>query len=96
MNASARSVKEQLWQVWTEYNSIIQRNINLLEEKPAAMIRITFRMESAKFYIDQLDFWNELGDLQRFEETANRARISLEDVYHWINRFIDRSHLDED
>jgi hypothetical protein len=94
MNESARSVKEQLWQVWREYDSIIQRNINLLEEKPTAMLRITFRMESAKFYIDQLGFWNEMGDLQGFEETANRARKSLEDVYHLINKFIEESPRD--
>jgi hypothetical protein len=77
VNKSSRSIKEQLARVLAEYHSVVERNIDLLESKPKAATRIAFRMESVKFFINQLDFWDETGDMEKFEETADRARKSL-------------------
>jgi hypothetical protein len=96
MSQSSRSVKEQLSRVWDEYFLILQMNSDILEDNPDVAARIGFRMESAKFYISQLEFWGRTGDMQRFEEIADQARKSLEDVYQLIDAFIERYEDDED
>jgi hypothetical protein len=96
MSNSSPSVKRQLSRVLAEYRSIIEMYAELLEYQPLLAIRISFRMEAAKFYIDQLDFWIQMGNMQRFEAAANRARKNLEDLYQLISELVGEYDRDEE
>ena len=96
MSQASPSVKRQLSRILAEYRSTIDRYAELLEYQPTLAIRISFRVEAAKFHIDQLDFWNQAGDMEKFEAAAAQARKSLEDLYQLISKLINEYDSDEE
>ena len=96
MSNFSSSIKRQLSRVLAEYRSIIARHADLLEYQPTLAIWISFQVQAAKFYINQLDFWDQTGDIERFESAADRARKSLEDLYQLISKIIAEDDPDEE
>ena len=96
MRKSSWSDKEKFYRELRHYRSIAETYIDLLEENSMLTKQLVFYVESARFYIVQLDVWDKRGDRQRYEEAVHGARKNLDHVRELIIELIGEDYSEGD
>lgn len=96
MKKSAPSDKQQFYRELAEYRATLEQHIDVLAENSILSRQLIFLMESAKFYIAQLDVWEKSGDIQRYEEAIQGARKNLDQLRELIIQMFGQDHKEAD
>ena len=96
MSNQARSNKERFERELSHYRSRIKLNKRVLEGKPFLAVHFNFWMESLRFLITALDFWDYTRNPEKYQETIDRIEKALKHMDKLMISLEDENYLDED
>ena len=84
MSKSSGSTKELFSAELAEYRSIVELHKDILKTDSVLEAQFTFWMESARYYIVQIDVWAINHDTQRYEDAVQCARENLDHLADFV------------
>ena len=77
MNEPPPSDQEDFQQELDALRSILQQNLQKLNQDPFLDTRLEFWLESANFLVTEMDIWERVGDVGKREQAVERMQKVL-------------------